>query len=583
MKNCKLLYCVAVVFVVMLALSSMAFGTNLSQTELDEPISGKIKYEGNGFNNAEEAVTFYLEGLKNMDFEQMLGAFAWETQIKHYSLETRYKMMRSYSPVVGWARLPSSNGFIFSANVSSLRASIVNEIYTSVEAYIFGDTYPDRPISFKTDEEVVAFLQKMKMNASTQLDKLSKLSNIRFVSPDSVTNNKFSSENNQKSIARAIAMYGADEITNIVAIADVDDETLICSPTVARYGNKWYIVSPSSSVSVLLGIDNYHSSFLCGKGILQKLNIDENVVFMSNTTYAEPEILKSGLSSINTQTEKDDYVELNPQIFKTEDDREAQATENAYKFEQKITELANQISSSNQYSYQDMELVEGNTMVADEIVYMRAWQGKGYFFIRNYENKSWLNNHLTHFYINDKSSVNFTGRIKIGCTLDDLTAVFGDKLEWSSDRPSEWTLTTRSNWIMNFYISSKGYVHEIQYTTVGSITSKMSLLYAFNSGELLAADVASKKVNIRDYPDASGSNVVFQVNRSKDVLLIIDKDNSHAYAVYNNYGEDWYRVVGRISGNKFTPVEGEAYVIYKYINIRPMTNAERNMVSSALN
>ena len=73
---------------------------------------------------------------------------------------------------------------------------------------------------------------------------------------------------------------------------------------------------------------------------------------------------------------------------------------------------------------------------------------------------------------------------------------------------------------MNFYISSKGYVNEIQYTTVGSITSKMSMLYAFYSGELLAADVTGQKVNIRDYPDASGTNVVFQANKSKkDVLL----------------------------------------------------------------
>ena len=232
-----------------------------------------------------------------------------------------------------------------------------------------------------------------------------------------------------------------------------------------------------------------------------------------------------------------------------------------------------------------MELVEGNTMVADEIVYMRAWQGKGYFFIRNYENKSWSKNQLTHFYLNDKSNVNFSGRIKIGCTLDDLTAVFGDKLEWSgSDRPSEWTLTTRSEWILNFYISSKGYVHEIQYTTVGSITSKMSLLYAFNSGELLAADVSGQKVNVRDYPDTSGTNVVFQVNKSKkDVLLVIDNANSHYHAVYNNINEGWYRVVGKISGNKFIPAEGEAYVIYKYIDIRPMTNVERNMISSALN
>ena len=127
-------------------------------------------------------------------------------------------------------------------------------------------------------------------------------------------------------------------------------------------------------------------------------------------------------------------------------------------------------------------------------------------------------------------------------------------------------------------------MHEIQYTTVGSITSKMSLLYAFNSGELLAADVSGQKVNVRDYPDTSGTNVVFQVNKSKkDVLLVIDNANSHYHAVYNNINEGWYRVVGKISGNKFIPAEGEAYVIYKYIDIRPMTNVERNMVSSALN
>ncbi len=144
-------------------------------------------------------------------------------------------------------------------------------------------------------------------------------------------------------------------------------------------------------------------------------------------TYSRAEYITQLSQKSNKPT--GDYVELNPKVFKTEDDREAQATENAYTFEQKIIELANQISSSNQHNYQDMELVEGNTMVADEIVYMRAWQGKGYFFIRNYENKSWSNNNLTHFYINDKSSVNFTGRVKIGCTIDDLTAVFGDKLE----------------------------------------------------------------------------------------------------------------------------------------------------------
>ena len=231
-----------------------------------------VKYEGKGFNSPEEAVRCYLDGLKNFDIERMLSAFAWETQVRHYQWEAFLKRIHVYLSTAS-LRIPSTNDFLFYANVHARRAEVVNEIYRSIEEYIFQGSRHDisRPVPFRTDEEIENFLREYKAG-SRRIEKLSKLSNIRFISPDSVTNNIFSSERNKKMLARRLEEYGADEITNPVAAADVEDEKLIFAPTVLRYGSKWYIVSLSSNVSVLMGINNRNSAFMCSQKVSSIIN-----------------------------------------------------------------------------------------------------------------------------------------------------------------------------------------------------------------------------------------------------------------------------------------------------------------------
>jgi hypothetical protein len=94
------------------------------------------------------------------------------------------------------------------------------------------------------DKQGESFLQGFKYD---RLDKLAGMSNIRFLTPDSVTGGKYSSEQNQKNMkARYTDIYRADEITDVVAVADIGDETIAVIPTVARYGGKWYIVTLNS-------------------------------------------------------------------------------------------------------------------------------------------------------------------------------------------------------------------------------------------------------------------------------------------------------------------------------------------------
>ena len=238
-------------------------------TKLQQGAVYAIRYEGEGFDTPEAAVTCYMEGFKNLNFDQVLGAFAWETQIEHMSFETYYERIRSYSPA-SYPRMPSVNDFMVSANINVLRYNQVTGIYRALESFILGEDAPNgMNLTFKDPEDIAAFLQKFD---NGRIDELTQMSNIRFLDPDAVTEGKFSLEINRENFAKQTAFYNADEVVNLVGVADVgDSEIFFCCPTVARYGGKWYLVSIGSYTSMIMGISVNYQAFACGKGSVEDL------------------------------------------------------------------------------------------------------------------------------------------------------------------------------------------------------------------------------------------------------------------------------------------------------------------------
>ena len=222
------------------------------------------RYEGDGFDTPEAAVACYLEGLKNLDFERMLDAFAWETQAEHFSVEAQIQRMRVYSTSVK-PRFPSADAFLVAANLHAIRAAQTDMIYRALEFYMLGEDYPATGnVILKEEGQREEFLLKF---SSGKLERLTQMDNIRYVSPDAVTNGSFSSERMRENYAKQTAIYGADEVVDIVALADVGSETLYCCPTVARYGDRWYLVSVGSFTSSLLGVGIECQAFACGEGL----------------------------------------------------------------------------------------------------------------------------------------------------------------------------------------------------------------------------------------------------------------------------------------------------------------------------
>ena len=241
-------------------------------TKLQEVANHSFRLEGNGFDTPEEAVTYYLEGIRNLDFKQILGAFAWETQAEHFSTDAKIRRLRVYT-LGQKPRMLGDSDFVRTANLYSLFTAQVDAIYASLELYILQEAHPNissanGSISLEEDADFEAL--KNKFNDG-RVEKLAELKNIRFLTPDELTDNKFSMEQNQQNYIKSTAMYGADETVDLPAVADVGDELLYCCPTVARYGEKWYLVSVYSMTNTILGVNMMSQAFGCGKGDVSDL------------------------------------------------------------------------------------------------------------------------------------------------------------------------------------------------------------------------------------------------------------------------------------------------------------------------
>lgn len=245
-------------------------------TKIQSTSSFFIKYEGEGFASPEEALTRYMEGFKSLDFEKILSAFAWETLIEHYNLPLRLEYYGYTSSTI--PGMPSLNNFLFSANVNNLRSKEAKYICYSLRNYMTGyDSQLDGLyVNFKNTEEVNDFIQKFE---DIKLERFRQMNNFRFLSPDEVTDNLFTT--NVKAFTRSSACYGADETIELIGIADVGEDIFYCCPTICRYEDKWYIVSIYSITNNIIGLSFENQAFVCGpSNIYESLhNFNANKIF----------------------------------------------------------------------------------------------------------------------------------------------------------------------------------------------------------------------------------------------------------------------------------------------------------------
>ena len=238
-----------------------------SVSALPEPDGRKIRYETEGFPSPQGAVTWYLNGLKNGDVQQMMRAFAWETQAERYSLKEYALYMRAIS-ISSPVRMPGVNAFMTDMNMGALRYQQLRKIYNAIRCYILNDEEGARDLlggymlNLPDEESADGFIR---MFDNGRAEKLAKMDNIRLIDPALLVPG-YNDERIQQRLETNRRIYGADEIMETLVAAELDGETLFCNPVLARYGDSWYMVAAGGITFAYLNVEVNRQAFFTLEG-----------------------------------------------------------------------------------------------------------------------------------------------------------------------------------------------------------------------------------------------------------------------------------------------------------------------------
>lgn len=210
--------------------------------------------EGPGFGSAEEAVTAYLEAMKNGDLEGMLATFAIETYVAEMDAQADLARMGGFQPSYGM-RMPLGGDYqrqvAVAARYGQLAESLASQwmLYSWPEGY---EAFDGASVALSEDGDAETFLAGLAEGDAAAL--WQEMEVVGFVEPW-LMSAQYS--DGSQSRARQAASYGCDEIVSVVARLDIDGEEWYQCMDVARYGEKWYNLSFVGYIGHLMGLSSF--------------------------------------------------------------------------------------------------------------------------------------------------------------------------------------------------------------------------------------------------------------------------------------------------------------------------------------
>ena len=212
--------------------------------------------EGPGYDSPEEAVTAYLEAMKKGDARGMLSTFAIETYVAEMDAQAYLERLGVFQPSYE-IRMPLGGDYqrqvAVAARYGQLAESLAYQwmLFSWPEGYEeFGGTR----VILTEDGAVEAFLAGLAENDAAA--RWQEMEVVEFVEPAELSD-MYLNESNQQNIARQAAIYGCDEIVSVAVKLDIGGEEWYQCMDVARYGGKWYNLSFSGNIGLLLGLSVY--------------------------------------------------------------------------------------------------------------------------------------------------------------------------------------------------------------------------------------------------------------------------------------------------------------------------------------
>jgi len=194
-----------------------------------------------GFDTPEDAVVAYLEGLRDLDFDRMIDAFAVEVIIEHYDLESSLNRIRLYDST--FAMLPNANEFATTLNIEMRR----NRIITWIRTHYLALTHPELMmednlfrIHYRIAEDGAADFILSLTDALNAIE-FQSLEVLGFLLPE--LSEIQMSQHQEEHIRQWTIEQGADQLVGRIVVFELDGHKYLLFADVVNYGDRWFLNS----------------------------------------------------------------------------------------------------------------------------------------------------------------------------------------------------------------------------------------------------------------------------------------------------------------------------------------------------
>ena len=210
--------------------------------------------QGPGYATPEAAAKAYLIGLRDQNLDEMVSTFAVESYVDNYDFEAQLERINYYDPRTSALILPNVDEYARKLNISNHKNSIEEEIRSQFMSYNVSDETNDWNTTELNDpDKIKDFVTKFEQDTKSYVFK--DLVITGTIPPEDLTDD-YMSELNQKNMLLDIKKYGVtsgNDVTDVAITFKADGKTWIFCPQLVRYDNRWYLLSTTGNLAIILG------------------------------------------------------------------------------------------------------------------------------------------------------------------------------------------------------------------------------------------------------------------------------------------------------------------------------------------
>lgn len=223
-----------------------------------------VTSEGGGFDTPEEAAIAYVEALRDQDLTAMREVFAIESYVEACDYSATLEHIGAHQPFGRHCSFPDEAPVGQQANLGARHIEVTEFVVMPLIGHVSDAYFNDGVSVLFEDADAVREFQD-ETSADFADYPFARVQNIQTAAPGELYD-RYDSERSMdyvEMVAQRVGLSGADYV-EVAVTFDLDGEEWVFAPSVGRYNDRWYLVSPRGTLGSLLG-------FALGSGGLGRL------------------------------------------------------------------------------------------------------------------------------------------------------------------------------------------------------------------------------------------------------------------------------------------------------------------------